>query len=228
MNATSMTTVILCGGKSTRMAPYNDDVIPKCLLPVALDGEGRMVPCLGRLIEMCMDAEIQKIRVVCNEDNVRSIENYVTKNIEWNIQFCVQILPEQGGAIQAALPIYDEHILILDGDGFYDNIHTIRDMVRIYNGIPLVSVMHVERFDKYAMVEVEEGRVVWLFEKPKTWTGSMLAKGGILIAPRDLIRGYSTTDLCRCLRPYAHPIGFFTDIGTWDEYIPHLRMVMNA
>jgi dTDP-glucose pyrophosphorylase len=234
-----MTAVILAAGSSTRMAPYSDAVIPKPLLPVALASDGRMTSVLDRILFQCYKADIERVILVANANNVTALSSYIVEARKAGVQIVLQQKPGHLSAVVAGIVNVQDDILVIDGDNYFQDHATIYDFLEDCSGKThfCAGVFKADRFDKYAMVQVDDDVIVGIREKPDHWNHPMWAKSGLFYIPLDLIcftcsmyeEGVSsTTDLIAAtedtiaVRIEETPI----DIGTWDAYVAVLKSAL--
>lgn len=235
-----MIAVILAAGESTRMSPYHDAVIPKCLLPVTLEEDGRMTSLLHRLLRQSKEAGAARAVVVCNKKNYAPIEAALRAHIApLPVSLEIQRMSGQLGALASGMRAADDNVLAIDGDNYFYRDLEMKEFRIAYDGVSdlLVSAFVADRTDKYAMMDVEAGRVMSIEEKPLRWNGERIAKGGLLYIPlhvhdlpeREWMLGATnTTELIgACGRAQiAFLSDAFVDIGTWDDYVRVLRSAL--
>jgi N-acetyl-alpha-D-muramate 1-phosphate uridylyltransferase len=110
-----MQVVILAGGRGTRLRPVTGD-LPKSLAPVA----GR--PFIEHQFELLAASGIRHV-VLCTGFGSRILEEHVGDGSFWDLEVSYsRDLPERplgtGGAIVQALPLLEEHFLVLYGDSY--------------------------------------------------------------------------------------------------------------
>lgn len=243
-----MKAVVLAAGKGSRLAPFTD-IIPKPLMPVGLNREGRFITIVEKILQQIHRAGIHEICIIVNY-KAELIMAYLKENggIEGvTLTYLIQSeLDGNAGAFYRARHLLNnEDVLVSDCDNFIDDEDVFKRMVEDHqqNAADLtVGVCPVKDVTKYAIIKTGSGgRAVDIYEKPDSPEGwGTLAKSGamILSAPlaamdkeisRTASGEYTTTQIVKhCIEEKKkvvlhHFLKGFTDIGTWEAYTKVLK-----
>lgn len=163
-----MKAVIPVAGEGTRLRPHTHTV-PKPLLRVA----GK--PILGHILDDVVDLGISGIVLIVGYRG-REIVEYVRRNYDIDVSVVEQT--ERLGLGHAIFVsreyVGDEPVLIMLGDSIFKG--DLRGMVGA--GGNYIGVKRVSEPQRFGIVEIEEGRIVSLVEKPD-WPKSDLAVVGV-------------------------------------------------
>lgn len=163
-----MKAVILAAGKGTRMRPLTSDT-PKPLLPVA----GKKI--IQHNIDL-LENEVEEIIVVAGY-KTEQFENY------FNDSEKVTIIEQKKakGTADAALQV-KEHIegktVILNGDDIYGE--ELKDVIQFESGILAAKSPTPE---KYGVIEIDDGKVVDIQEKPEDPASNFVNTGFYVVQP---------------------------------------------
>jgi dTDP-glucose pyrophosphorylase len=238
-----MKSVILAAGRGTRLAPYSD-ILPKPLMPVAVDGSGAFVPIIDLLIRQIAAAGVDGIVVAVNH-----LSDLIIRHLGDGGRFGVPIsyvyqeaLDGNAGAFYRAQKLLAGHdVIVTDGDNYLSDDSVFAAMAALHrssHAACTVAVSRVADVRKFAIIKVDSsGKPVDIFETPadaSEWGN--LAKSGMMILSADLAAAdrsisrtgqgeYTTTRIIKhCLETgkrvslYEIATGFH-DIGTWTEYL---------
>ncbi len=232
-----MKAVILAAGKGTRLAPFNK-LLPKPLMPIGKKNDGSFKTIIERLIEQLEKAMPDEIIVVVNY-KADLIKEYLGIKSETGqkIRYVEQeVLDGNAGAFYRAQRFVEGDVIITDADNLIEGDQVFKRMYashRESNADITIAVCRVHDIRKYAIVKVENGKAVDIFEKPtdeNKWGN--LAKSGALILSKGLsqmdkqvseVKGeYTTTQIIKYAIENGMEINLFpirfNDIGTWGEY----------
>lgn len=242
-----MKAVILAAGRGTRLAPYSD-ILPKPLMPVALDANGAFVPIIDRLVAQIRAAGVDGIVVAVNY-----LSDLIVRHLGDGSRFGVPIsyvfqeaLDGNAGAFYRAQAQVSGHdVIVTDADNYLGDDAVFADLagaLRSSGAACAVAVSRVKDVRKFAIIKTDAaGRPVDIFEKPQDeaeWGN--LAKSGMMALSAELAAmdkaisiapngEYTTTGIIKhCLsagkKVVLHEISTgFNDIGTWPEYLSVLR-----
>lgn len=241
-----MKAVILAAGKGSRLTPFTD-IIPKPLMPIGINSEGRFLTIIEKLISQIKEAGIIDIVIIVNF-KADLIMNYLKEDAGMGVHLTYLVqstLDGNAGAFYRAQHLIDSDVLISDCDNFIEDREIIKKMVEYHKkekNVLTVGVCPVEEISKFAIIKCDEkNRPIDIFEKPtdrKVWGN--LAKSGILILSKNLAmenkkialteeNEYTTTKIVQAVIKKGLRLGLFyfkdgfNDIGTWPEYISVLR-----
>jgi NDP-sugar pyrophosphorylase family protein len=244
--------VILAAGVGSRLAPYTD-IIPKALMPIALDHEHKFRSIIEQIIYQMALAGIDNIIIVVNH-KAETIKSYLGdgKHLGVRLTYVLQdVLDGNGGAFYRTGSLLQpgEQVFLTDCVNFLSNDLCIKEFVSFHNTGAFdlsVGTFPVEQIEKYAVIRTDgQGNPLEIFEKPKdkSYWGN-LAKSGMMILGKALSASdksisrtpageYTPTmiisyALSNGLKVGLYPISCeFTDIGTWSDYIRILKGQLN-
>lgn len=147
--------IIPAAGGGTRLRPHTHTT-PKVLLHVA----GK--PILGHIIDLITPVNPAEVIVIVGAQGDR-IEQYLRSNYQLNLRFVVQEEPKGLGhaVMQARESAAGNPTLVLLGDTILD-----LDLTRLDWGQNLIGVRAVENPRRFGVVELAEGVVTRVVEKP--------------------------------------------------------------
>lgn len=171
-----MKAVILAAGEGTRLKPLTD-LRPKPMIPVANR------PLLEHVVEAVAAAGITEIVLVVGYHRER-IQNHFGDGGEWGVEVTYAGQDKQlgtGDAVLQAEPYVDGDFVVLNGDRVIESrlIERVVDE-RTATGDPVVSVTRVDEPHLYGVVEVGDGLLESIHEKPAPYeTDSDLINAGV-------------------------------------------------
>jgi D-glycero-alpha-D-manno-heptose 1-phosphate guanylyltransferase len=218
-------TLILAGGRGTRLQGVLPADLPKPLAPVA----GK--PFLHWQLSQLAAHSIGRV-ILSVGWQAQAIRNAIGASyLGMQIEYCEEQLPlGTGGAIRDALQLATSHdVVVMNGDTYLDvdlaallEAHA-REQERLT--VCCVSVADTGRFGR---VRVEQGRIVGFAEKSSHAPGCINA--GVYVMQRDLLSGspagafsfeqdFLAPQIAE-LRPRACIVtGIFVDIGVPDDLV---------
>lgn len=217
--------VILAGGKGTRLQSVVQN-LPKPMAPVA----GR--PFLDYLFLWLEQHHFERVILSVGYEKDQIIQHYQTSFNDIEIVYSEENQPlGTGGALAQALDYAtDDHVLILNGDTFFniDPVELLENHLAAQSQLTLaLKAMH--HFDRYGVVETDEdGRLLQFLEKRQTEFG--LINGGVYVANASLFETFDMPDAFSFetdfLEPYLDDLavfafeceGYFIDIGIPEDY----------
>ncbi len=172
-----MQAIILAAGEGTRMRPLSY-TRPKVMLPIMNK------PILEHLIESLSKAGVSRVVLVVGyrDDTIRKhFQN------EWNgVKFSYANQRRQLGtadALKAAFHLLEDEFLMLNGDAIVSS----QDIKNIIDAGPMVlSVKEVPNPEDFGVVEVENGVVKSIVEKPEK-PASRLINAGIYYFTEEIV-----------------------------------------
>ena len=188
-----MKAIILSAGEGTRMRPLTLTK-PKTMLPVA----GK--PIMQYNIEILRDNGIKDILLIVGykEDIVK---NYFKdgKDFGVNITYKTQTnLAGTANAISYGKDFIDDNVIVLNGDLILNN-EIIVELLSFYNKEKpdtLMVLKEVEDPSSFGVVEVENGLVKSIIEKPKKGEApSNLINTGIYVFNKDIFEKIDNTQM---------------------------------
>ncbi|MGH2354707.1 MAG: sugar phosphate nucleotidyltransferase [Chloroflexota bacterium] len=218
LNATMPETVILCGGRGTRLGTLTD-VVPKPLVHVggrpilwhimahyAQYGLKRFVLCLGYKGEMIRDYFLNyhvqnNDFTVCLGEGAPRVIPHLRDVVDWEVTCADTGLAAQGGARIRRVEqyVHSPYFLCTYGDGVSDvNLHDLIAFHRAHGRIATVTgVLPPARFGELVLGG-DETRVVEFHEKPQLTphTGARYINGGFFVFNRTVFDYLSYDDRC--------------------------------
>lgn len=163
-----MKAVILAAGKGTRMRPLTQDT-PKPLLPVA----GK--PIAQHNIDLLQD-EVDEILVVAGY-RIKQFRDYFSDNSN------VRIIEQENasGTANAALQAQEhvnEKVIILNGDDIYGE-----ELEQAIKHDSAILAAQSPKPEKYGVIDIENGKVVDIQEKPDNPASNFVNTGFYVVQP---------------------------------------------
>ena len=176
--------VILAAGEGTRMRPLTYTK-PKVMLPIANK------PILHHLIQNLISAGIDEIILVVGYKE-ETIRNYFGRKFGSAEIMYVRQSKQLGtaDALLAAEHLLDEQFIMLNGDAIVFD-RDLRKMVREKNSL---AVKRVENPSDFGVVEIADGRIRRILEKPAR-PPSNLINAGIYHFTREIVEYLKKTPL---------------------------------
>lgn len=173
-----MDVIIPAAGVGRRLRPLTL-TRPKVLIPVA----GK--PILGHILDRIVDFEIAEVTVIVGYLGQQVVEyverNYPTKSFRFIEQKERKGL---GHAVGLALKDVDEPVLIILGDTIIDTDY--RALFRSEKNV--IGVMPVDDPRRFGVVEVENGRIKRLVEKPEVPPSNLAIAGIYLVQSQRALK----------------------------------------
>lgn len=242
-----MKAVILAAGRGKRLLPFTK-LIPKPLMPIEIDEKNRFITIIEKLILQLVKAKIKEIIIVLNYKS-KMIQDYLGDGVNYNCELTYvsqkKLDGNAGAFFEATTLLNNDDALILDSDQYLRDLNLVSGMITKFEEDKLdilVGVANVENVCKYAIIKIENGKPIDIYEKPiSEMTFGNLAKSGIMIISNRLAKmgksiamtkegDYTTTQIIKYaiqneLKIELHNISF-SDIGTWDEYIKIIKFTL--
>ena len=222
-----MEVIILAGGLGTRLRSEVKDV-PKCMAPVA----GK--PFLWYLLKYLTRFDVSN--VILSVGYLREvIFDWVAEHkseFPFTFEYAIEEEPlGTGGGIKLALSkAYDNEVVILNGDTFFDV--ELNDFVRLHSDSKKyisLALKPMKNFDRYGTVNLESNGVISAFNEKK-YCAEGLINGGVYVISRNspLFSGlpdkfsFETAVLePQCVSGNLFGViqnGYFIDIGIPEDY----------
>ncbi len=213
-----MKAVILAAGQGTRMGPLTKNR-PKVMLPIANK------PLLSHVITSAHDAGINDFVLVVGYHS-EIIKDYFGDGSEMGVNIVYSCQEKQLGtadAVRAALEIVDDRFLVLNGDIIVSSSH-IKKMVAQTSEI-VMTARHVDNPSGLGVLEVSNGRVLRIIEKPQKPSTNLANAGIYVFSPsifdaikrtKQSVRGeYEITDSLQLLINEGRDVSYLTLSENW-------------
>ena len=217
-----MEAVVLAGGFGTRLKHVVSDV-PKPMAPVC----GK--PFLKYILDDLIEKGVRRI-VLAVGYKAEVIENHFGKRYRGaELVYSMEDTPLfTGGAIKKALECCtQERVVIVNGDTYFDvDLAGMMDFAEQKDASLVIATRRMENFDRYGVIQSEEGRICAFLEKAPRKEGDI--NGGIYMIRRGLLAdapvkfSFETDFMEKKLHEvdmwtYASG-GYFIDIGIPEDY----------
>ncbi|MEM2943293.1 MAG: sugar phosphate nucleotidyltransferase [Methanomassiliicoccales archaeon] len=176
-----MKAVVLAAGEGTRLRPFTNSR-PKPMLPVGNK------PIMEYIIESLASNGIKDIIVVVGYKKEK-IMSYFQDGMKFGVDIHYVHQEKQIGtshALLCAKELLDDDFIVLAGDNIID-ANSIGDLLK-YHKIPSVLVTESDNPSKYGVVEIHNGKITGLIEKPAVAPGNLISTGIYLFSPDILKR----------------------------------------
>ncbi len=186
--------IILAGGTGSRLFPLTK-VTNKHLLPVAR--KPMIYHPIGKLVEI----GIEEILIVTGVDHMGDIVNLLGSGKDFKCNFTYKVQDEAGGIAQAlglaGNFAADDHVVVILGDNiFEDNLKPFADEFIKQKKGARVLIKEVPGPERFGVVEIKDGKVISIEEKPKK-PKSKLVITGVYFYDNDVF------DIVKNLKPSA-------------------------
>jgi len=166
-----MKAVVLAAGEGTRLKPFTENM-PKVMLPVANK------PILEYVIDALAKSGVRDIIMVVGYKKERVMQHFGDgKKFGIEIKYAIQ--EEQVGTCHALLQaekyIDDEPFLVLPGDNLIDE-KLLFPLINENHDLALIVAKHSQP-SKYGVVEIGEGFIKSIVEKPKEAKSNIVSTG---------------------------------------------------
>jgi glucose-1-phosphate thymidylyltransferase len=157
--------IIMAGGKATRLRPLTE-VTNKHLLPIYNK------PLIFYPLEAMVKAGITEVMIVTNPEHAGHFMNLLRSGQKWGLRLSYEIQEEARGMAEVvglAEPFArGSKVLVLAGDNiFTQSLKPSVDRFKETERGAMTFAKEVEEPQHYGVVELEEGRVVSIVEKPE-------------------------------------------------------------
>ena len=158
--------IIMAGGKATRLRPLTE-VTNKHLLPVYNK------PLIFYPLEAMVKAGVTEVLIVTNPEHAGHFMNLLRSGQQWGLRLSYEIQEEAGGMAQVvglAEPFArGSKVLVLAGDNiFTESLKPAVDRFRQLDRGAMTFAKQVDEPQHYGVVELVDGKVVSIVEKPRT------------------------------------------------------------
>ncbi len=222
--------IVLAGGTGSRLKPLTK-VTNKHLLPV-----GRK-PMIYHPIEALLGAGIEEILIVTGIEHMGDVVGLLGSGKEFGCKFTYKVQDEAGGIAQAlalaeTFAGNDQIAVILGDNVFQDDLRPFADEFRKQKNGAKVLIKEVTDPERFGVVEIKDGRVISVEEKPKKPKSNFIITGiyfydakvfDIIKKLKPSARGeYEVTDINNAYvkngeLTYDILSGWWTDAGTFES-----------
>lgn len=157
--------IVMAGGKATRLRPLTE-VTNKHLLPVYDK------PLIFYPLEAMVKAGLTEVLIVTNPEHAGHFMNLLRSGQRWGLRLSYEIQEEAGGMAEVvglAEPFArGSKILVLAGDNIFTQSlrPSVEQFSRLERGA-MTFAKEVEEPQHYGVVELEDGKVISIVEKPR-------------------------------------------------------------
>lgn len=214
--------VILAGGRGTRLRPYTL-VLPKPLMPI---GD---LPILEVIIKQLVAAGFDRITLAVNHQ-AEIIKAFFMDGSKWSVRidYSLEDKPLSTMAPLRLIKDLPDNFLVMNGDILTDlNFNDLYQTHIRHNEIFTISSFVREQLVDYGVLDVAEGRLVGLREKPRmnyevSMGVYMMSRRALDFIPDNVAYGFDTLmhDLIAASQRVAVKSfsGYWLDIGRPDDY----------
>ncbi len=217
--------IILAGGKGTRLKSVIQD-IPKPMAPVADR------PFLDYLLMWLARHFFKRVVLSVGYEKEQIIHHYGNSFETLEIVYSEENQPlgTGGGLLKAFDLLTEEHVLILNGDTFFDidPIELLENHLFSESQLTL-ALKKMNHFSRYGVVETDnDGRILQFLEKEPRTEG--LINGGVYVANINLFEAFDLNESFSFETDFLEPNleelplfafechGYFIDIGIPEDY----------
>lgn len=170
-----MKAMILAAGKGTRLEPITSSV-QKVMLPLGPK------PILHHLVDEVKGAGIKEITLLVGHLE-EQIKEYFGDGSKFGVSIDYITQKERFGTAHAVGQAdFNEDFLVLNGDTLVSQ-DGIKDIISAHNSAATLALRKVENPRAYGIVEVQEGKVTKIIEKPKKVTSDLANIGVYAYSP---------------------------------------------
>ncbi len=167
--------IILAGGTGSRLFPLTK-VTNKHLLPV-----GRK-PMIYHPIEKLLQIGVKDILIVTGVEHMGDVVSLLGSGKDFSCRFTYKVQDEAGGIAQALLLAREfvdkDLIAVILGDNiFEDNLKPFADAFKKQKKGARVLIKEVSDPERFGVVELKDGRIVSIEEKPKKPKSNFVISG---------------------------------------------------
>lgn len=157
--------IVMAGGKATRLRPLTE-VTNKHLLPVYNK------PLIFYPLEAMVNAGVTEVLIVTNPEHAGHFMNLLRSGQRWGLRLSYEIQEEAGGMAEVvglAEPFArGSKVLVLAGDNiFTQSLKPAVDQFSQLDRGAMTFAKEVEEPQHYGVVEIKDGKVVSIVEKPR-------------------------------------------------------------
>ncbi|MFQ5976002.1 MAG: bifunctional sugar-1-phosphate nucleotidylyltransferase/acetyltransferase [Candidatus Hydrothermarchaeales archaeon] len=171
-----MKAVILAAGRGTRLEPVTSD-LSKCMLPLV----GK--PILEHILNSVKDVGIEEAIIIVGYMKEKIKDHFGDgSNLGLNLEYIDQVEME-GTAHAIGLANVDTDFLVLNGDTLISSAD-INNIVKNHETAATIGVRKVEDPSNYGVVEIDNGKVKAIVEKPKEFVSNLANAGIYVFSPK--------------------------------------------
>lgn len=169
--------LILAGGRATRLKPLTH-VTNKHLLPIYNK------PLIFYPLEAMAKAGVKDVIITTNPEHVGQLVNLLRTGKDWGLRLTFEIQENPTGGLAEPIKLIEpfaagDSLLMILGDNIFT--HDLAPAVKKFQAAgrgAMIFAKEVENTEHYGVVEMKDGKVVGIEEKPKK-PKSNLAQTGI-------------------------------------------------
>jgi bifunctional UDP-N-acetylglucosamine pyrophosphorylase/glucosamine-1-phosphate N-acetyltransferase len=168
--------VVLAAGRGTRLQPVTFDT-SKCMLPLL----GK--PILWHILDAVKKAGVTEVYIIVGYKKEKIIEYFGKEGSIRNLKINFVEQEKRDGTAKAIdLVNLDEDFLVLNGDTLVD-FNDIDQILKQHEGDATLGVRKVDEPSNYGIVEVDEGKVRSIVEKPENFVSDLANAGLYVFSP---------------------------------------------
>ncbi len=175
-----MKALVLSGGKGTRLRPLTF-TCAKQLIPVANK------PILGYVLDQVASTSIKKVGIITAHETGQFVEDYVKDGSNWNLN--VSYIPQEPLGLAHAVKTakgflgQDSFVMCLGDNVTGQGLETFVKKFKNEHLDALIILKEVDNPSSFGIAQLDdEGNIIRLVEKPKTFMGNLAIIGTYLFS----------------------------------------------
>ena len=175
-----MKALVLSGGKGTRLRPLTF-TCAKQLIPVANK------PILGYVLDQVASTSIKKVGIITAHETGQFVEDYVKDGSNWNLN--VSYIPQEPLGLAHAVKTakrflgQDSFVMCLGDNVTGQGLETFVKKFKNEHLDALIILKEVDNPSSFGIAQLDdEGNIIHLVEKPKTFMGNLAIIGTYLFS----------------------------------------------
>ena len=199
--------VLICGGTGTRLRPLTE-ITNKSLLPVYDQ------PLIYYPLSVLIEAGIHEIVVISGTEHIDQMASFLGSGARFGCDLSYKVQETPGGIAQALglaeeFAENDDICAILGDNIYFDNF---AEQIKSFQKGAHLFVKEVSDVERFGVVEIKDGKVTSIEEKPMKPKSTYAATGCYIYDARCF-------DIIRNLKPSARGEFEITDVSDW--YLKH-------
>jgi len=199
--------VLICGGTGTRLRPLTE-ITNKSLLPVYDQ------PLIYYPLSVLIEAGIHEIVVISGTEHIDQMASFLGSGARFGCDLSYKVQETPGGIAQALglaeeFAENDDICAILGDNIYFDNF---AEQIKSFQKGAHLFVKEVSDVERFGVVEIKDGKVTSIEEKPMKPKSRYAATGCYIYDARCF-------DIIRNLKPSARGEFEITDVSDW--YLQH-------